>query len=153
LPGQLFFTTPIPVCLWFVDRNKGSSGERDRRGETLFIDSRSMGKKISRTQIDLSDEEIDLIAGTYHAWRGQAEAGAYEDVPGFCRSATLEEIREAAFALTPGRHVGAAVQAEDEKAFEERTRQLVDQLGQDFAESERLSAEVKQALRAAGYDF
>src|SRR5437773_6447025 len=78
LPGQLFFTTGIPVCLWFVDRNKASSGERDRRGETLFVDARQMGVKISRTQIDLTNEEIVRIADTYHAWRGEPDAGLYE---------------------------------------------------------------------------
>jgi type I restriction enzyme M protein len=153
LPGQLFFTTGIPVCLWFLDRNKASEAERDRRGEVLFIDARSMGKKISRTQIELTDEEIARIAATYHAWRGQAEAGEYADEPGFCKAATLEEIAKAGFALTPGRYVGAAVVEEEEGAFEERMSELVTQLRQDFAESERLTAEVKKALGAVGYEL
>ncbi len=82
LPAQLFYTTGIPVCLWFLDRNKASSGERDRRGETLFIDARSMGRKISRTQIELTDEEIERIASCYHAWRGTLEGAEYADEPG-----------------------------------------------------------------------
>jgi type I restriction enzyme M protein len=152
LPGQLFFTTGIPVCLWFIDRNKASSSKRDRRGETLFVDARSMGQKISRTQIELTEEEAARIAGAYHAWRGQPEAGVYEDAPGFCKAATLEAIAAAGYALTPGRFVGAAVEEEDEEAFEERMRELVEQLSQDFAESERLTAEVRRALRAVGHD-
>jgi type I restriction enzyme M protein len=152
LPGQLFFTTAIPVCLWFIDRNKASSGERDRRGETLFIDARSMGSKISRTQIELSDEEIARIVGAYHSWRGGSQADDYKDEPGFCRTATLEEIEMAGFALTPGRFVGVAEVDEDPAAFEERMRESVVQLRADFAESDRLTAEVKKALRAVGYE-
>jgi type I restriction enzyme M protein len=105
LPGQLFFTTGIPVCLWFLDRDKASSGERDRRGDVLFIDAREMGEKISRTQIELTEEDIARIARTYHAWRGQSESGAYEDEPGFCRAATLADVEAADFALAPGRFV------------------------------------------------
>ena len=153
LPGQLFFTTAIPVCLWFVNRNKASSGERDRRGETLFLDARSMGSKISRTQIELSDEETARITGVYHAWRGQPDAGHYVDEPGFCKTASLAEIEAAGFALTPGRYVGAAVGEEDEGAFEERMAALVAQLREDFAEGDRLAAEVKKALRAVGYEL
>lgn len=153
LPSQLFFTTGIPVCLWFVDRNKASSGERDRCGETLFVDARAMGQKISRTQIDLSDSEIARISGAYHAWRGQPGAGSYEDEPGFCKRATIEEVAAGGFALTAGRYVGAAVEEADEGAFEERMAALVEQLRQDFAESARLTAEAKRALEAVGHDL
>jgi type I restriction enzyme M protein len=153
LPPQLFFTTAIPVCLWFLDRNKTSKGERDRRGETLFVDARAMGSKISRTQIELSDEEIARIARTYHSWRGQPEAGEYTDEPGFCKAATLEEIAAASFALTPGRYVGAAVAEEDEEAFGRLMDELVTRLQDDFAESQRLTAAVREALGAVGYDL
>jgi type I restriction enzyme M protein len=153
LPGQLFFTTGIPVCLWFVDRNKASSGERDRRGETLFIDAHSMGRKISRTQIELTEDEVERIAGAYHAWRGQPDTDEYADEPGFCKAATLGQIEQARFALAPGRYVGAAIQQEDEAVFEQRMRELVAQLREDFAESERLTAEVKNALDAVGYEL
>jgi type I restriction enzyme M protein len=152
LPPQLFFTTGIPVCLWFVDRNKAPKGGRDRRGETLFIDARQMGRKISRTQIELTTEETARIAGTYRVWRGQPEAVEYADEPGFCKSATLAEIGDADCVLTPGRYVGAAIEEEDEGAFEERMRELVEQLLQDLAKSERLTAEVRRALGAVGYD-
>jgi type I restriction enzyme M protein len=153
LPGQLFFTTGIPVCLWFVDRNKASSSERNRCGETLFIDARTMGQKISRTQIELTGDEIARIASAYHAWRGQPDAGAYADEPGFCTAATRAEIEQAGFALTPGRFVGAAAGDEDEAAFEERIHELVAQLREDFAETERLTAEVKRALGVVGYEL
>jgi type I restriction enzyme M protein len=153
LPGQLFFTTGIPVCLWFVDRNKASSSERDRRGETLFVDARAMGQKISRTQIDLTEDEIARIARAYHSWRGESEASKYADEPGFCKAATLKEIEQAGFALTPGRYVGAPIELEDVAAYEERMRELVAQLRDDFAESDRLAAEVKRALGALGQDI
>ncbi|MDP9224376.1 MAG: SAM-dependent methyltransferase, partial [Actinomycetota bacterium] len=153
LPGQLFFTTGIPVCLWFIDRNKASTEERDRRGDALFIDARQMGQKISRTQIELSTDEIDRIARAYHAWRSKADAGLYADEPGFCKAATLDEIRGAGFALTPGRYVGAAGVEEEEGAFDERMTKLVAQLREDLADSERLAADVKRALGAVGYEL
>jgi type I restriction enzyme M protein len=153
LPVQLFFTTGIPVCLWFIDRDKASSAERDRRGEVLFIDARQMGTKISRTQIELTDEEIERVVSLYHAWRGQSGAGNYTDEPGFCKASTLEEVVKAGFALTPGRYVGAEVIEEEGGAFEERMTELVAQLREDGAESDRLSAEVRKALGAVGYDL
>ena len=96
LPGQLFYTTQIPVCLWFLARDKKNGKFRDRRGETLFIDARKLGRMVDRTHRELTDEEIARIAGTYHAWRGEQDAGEYADVPGFCKSATLDEIRSTA---------------------------------------------------------
>jgi type I restriction enzyme M protein len=150
-PGQLFYTTQIPVCLWFLDRNKKSSGERDRSDETLFIDARQMGQKISRTQIEFGDDEIARIADTYHAWRGTT-AEDYEDEKGFCASVNLDEIEKNGFALTPGRYVGAPESEEDEIEFEEKMAGLVDRLADELAESERLTEEVKQALGGIGYD-
>lgn len=151
-PGQLFYTTQIPVSLWFIDRNKESSGERDRRGEVLFIDARQMGSKISRTQIELSEEEVQRVAGTYHAWRGTT-GEEYEDEKGFCASVALEEIEKHGFALAPGRFVGAPESEEDEIELEERMAGLVDRLADQLSESERLTAEVKEALRAVGYEL
>ena len=153
LPGQLFYTTAIPVCLWFLDRDKASSGERNRRGETLFIDARGLGRKISRTQIELTDEEIERLAATYHAWRGQAEAGPYADEPGYCKSATLTEIEDNGVTLSPGRYVGAPESEEDEIAFAERMATLVDQLADEMRENERLAADVKTALARVGYEL
>jgi len=151
LPGQLFYTTGIPVCLWFLDRNKASANERDRRGETLFIDARAMGEKISRTQIELSTEEIERIVGVYTAWRGQPGAGEYADVPGFCASVDLAGIEQQGFTLSPGRYVGAPEEEEDEVAFEERMAELVETLEAEMAENERLAGEVKKALGRVGY--
>lgn len=150
-PGQLFYTTQIPVCLWFLDRNKRSGTERDRRGEALFIDARQMGRNISRTQIEFTDEEILRIAGTYHAWRGTTDA-KYEDVKGFCATTTLEDIEKFGFALSPGRYVGAPDSEEDEIEFEERMASLVDTLADQLSESERLTKEVRGALKAVGLD-
>ncbi|HEX7289679.1 MAG TPA: class I SAM-dependent DNA methyltransferase [Conexibacter sp.] len=152
LPAQLFYTTAIPVCLWFLDRNKGSSSERDRHGETLFIDARGLGQKISRTQIELTDQEIARIGDTYHAWRGAAEA-AYADQPGFCKSARLAEIEAAGFTLTPGRYVGAPEAKEEQIAFEERMATLVDRLAEEIVENKRLTGEVREALARVGYEL
>ncbi len=150
-PAQLFYTTQIPVCLWFLDRNKQSGADRDRRREVLFIDARHMGRKISRTQIEFTEDEIQRIADTYHAWRGTG-GGAHEDVKGFCAPMTLDEIERHGFALTPGRYVGAPESEESEIAFEERMAELTDRLADDLTESERLTADVKKALEAVGYD-
>lgn len=150
-PGQLFYTTQIPVSLWFLDRNKQSSGERDRRGEVLFIDARQLGRKISRTQIEFTEAEIQRITDTYHAWRGTTK-GRYEDEKGFCASVGLDEIEKHGFALTPGRFVGAPESEEDEIEFEEKMAGLVDRLADELAESERMTAEVKKALETVGYD-
>jgi type I restriction enzyme M protein len=150
LPAQLFYTTGIPVCLWFFDRNKASSTQRDRRDEVLFIDARGLGRKISRTQIELTDEEIARIACAYHAWRGSI-SDDFNDQPGFCHGSDLSEIAAAGFTLSPGRFVGAPDSEEDEVAFEERMATLIDQLAEEMAENERLASEVKQVLAAIGY--
>jgi len=150
LPAQLFYTTGIPVCLWFFDRNKASSGARHRRGETLFVDARRMGSKISRTQIELSEEELERLAATYRRWRGCD--GDYADEAGFCKSATLDEVEAAGFTLSPGRYVGAPETEEDEIAFEERMATLVDRLADEIAENARLTTDVRLALSRIGYE-
>jgi len=155
LPGQLFYTTQIPVCLWFLTRNKvratGQSPQRDRSGETLFIDARKMGSLIDRIHRELSDEEIAQIAATYHAWRGEPNAGAYEDVPGFCKSAAVDEIREHGYVLTPGRYVGAAEVEDDGVPFEEKMADLTAKLYEQFKEARRLEAAIKKNLDGLGY--
>jgi type I restriction enzyme M protein len=150
LPPQLFYTTGIPVCLWFLDRDKASSGERDRRGETLFIDARQMGEKISRTQIELSDEELGQITGAYHAWRGTTDTN-HADVPGFSHSTSLDAIEAAGFTLSPGRYVGAPEVEEAEIAFEERMASLVDRLSDEMDVNERLADDVREVLVRVSY--
>jgi type I restriction enzyme M protein len=151
LPGQLFYSTPIPACLWFLARNKNpGSGWRDRRGEVLFIDARKLGHMVDRTRKEFSDEDIAKIAGTYHAWRGEPGADAYENELGFCRAATLEEIRGHNHVLTPGRYVGAAAVEADDVPFEERFTALKETLAEQFAEAEELSVLIQSKLEEVG---
>ena len=117
LPGQLFRSTQIPACLWFLSRGRRNAG---RQGETLFVDARKLGQLVDRTRRDLTPEDLARVAGTYHAWCGGQDAGEYADVPGFCRSATLEEIRKQGHVLTPGRYVGAEPQPDDGVPFEDK---------------------------------
>ncbi len=151
LPGQLFYTTQIPVCLWFVARNKKNGRFRNRSGHTLFIDARKLGSLVDRTHKDFSEEEIKKVAASYHAWRGEKEAGEYRDVPGFCKSATIEEIREHGYVLTPGRYVGAAEIEDDGVPFEEKMTELSATLFEQFAEADRLEAVIKRNLEVLGY--
>ena len=152
LPGQLFFTTGIPVSLWFVDRNKAASGSRDRRGETLFIDARAMGRKISSVQIELTDREIDEIARAYHAWRGDGDE-TYVDRPGFSKNATCSDIAAANHALTPGRYVGAEDVEEDDQAYDTRMSVLVRRLAGSLEASEAATADLRSALKRSGYEI
>ena len=151
LPGQLFYSTQIPVCLWFLARQKKNGRFRDRRGETLFIDARKLGFLVSRVQRDFTDEEVARIAGTYHAWRGDKGAGKYEDVAGFCKSAKLEEIAAHGFVLTPGRYVEAADIEEDDEPFDEKMRRLVATLNDQFAESAKLELTIRSNQKGLGY--
>jgi len=151
LPGQLFYSTQIPVCLWFLARNKKNGGFRDRRGETLFIDARQLGTMADRVHRELTDEDIANIAGTYHAWRGDAGAAKYEDVPGFCAAVTVEEIRKHGHVLTPGRYVGAAEVEEDGEPFEEKMARLSALLREQQAEGARLDVLINANLRELGY--
>jgi len=147
LPGQLFTNTQIPVCLWFLNRAKPAH----RQGETLFIDARNMGTLISRVRRDLDDDEIAHIATTYHDWLDAD--GGYEDVRGFCKSATVEEIAGHGYVLTPGRYVGAADLEDDGEPFEEKMARLTAELEAQFAESARLEQMICENLEGLGYDF
>ena len=152
LPGQLFYTTQIPVCLWFLARNKKNGRFRDRRGETLFIDARKLGTLIDRVHRELTDEDIARIADTYHAWRGDKDCRAkYKDVPGFCKSATIDEIRQHGHVLTPGRYVGAEDVEDDGEPFGEKMQRLVAQLNEQFAESRKLEKAIRSNLEGLGY--
>jgi type I restriction enzyme M protein len=152
LPGQLFYGSQIPACLWFLARNKNNGKFRDRRRETLFIDARKLGHLVDRVHRELTDEEIARIAGTYHAWRGEKDSGKYEDVPGFCKSATTEEIATHGHVLTPGRYVGAEAQEEDDEPFEEKMRRLVEQLHEQQTEAAKLDRAIAANLKELGYD-
>jgi type I restriction enzyme M protein len=151
LPGQLFYSTQIPVCLWFLARDKTNGRFRNRTGQTLFIDARKMGEMVDRTHRELTDEDIEKIANTYHAWRGEKEAGEYEDVAGYCKSATLEEIQGHNYVLTPGRYVGAAEIEDDGIPFEEKMEKLTAKLMEQFEESDKLEALIKKNLGLLGY--
>lgn len=148
LPGQLFYSTQIPVCLWFVARNKNNGKFRDRRGETLFIDARKLGTMSDRTHRELTGEDIAKIAGTYHAWRSQ---DGYEDQPGFCKATKLEDIQSHNYVLTPGRYVGVPELEEDDEPFEEKMARLTAALAEQLAEGERLEAEIQKNLKELGY--
>ena len=150
LPGQLFYSTQIPVCLWFVARDRRNGKFRDRRGQVLFIDARKLGRMADRTHRELTDEDIARMAGTYHAWRSKKGAG-YADVAGFSKSATLEEIRKHGHVLTPGRYVGAEAQEDDGEPFEEKMNRLTATLRKQQAEAAKLDAAIAANLKELGY--
>lgn len=156
LPGQLFYSTQIPACLWFLARDKSNGKRRkdtlrDRRGEVLFIDARNLGTMVDRTRRELTDADTKRIADTYHAWRGEKDAGEYADVPGFCKSATLEEIRKQGHVLTPGRYVGAEAAEDDGEPFEDKMKRLSTLWREQKQEAARLDAAIKANLREFGY--
>jgi type I restriction enzyme M protein len=157
LPGQLFYSTQIPVCLWFLTKDKigGTSSKahrfRDRRRQALFIDARKLGSLVDRVHRELTEDDLKKIVSTYHAWRGDKGAGAYADVPGFCKSATAAEIAGHGHVLTPGRYVGAEEVEDDGEPFEEKMPRLVAELHTQFAESAKLEQAINANLRGLGY--
>jgi type I restriction enzyme M protein len=193
LPGQLFFTTQIPVCIWILSKDKkgdaqspspqtplpkgeglrnskkaslplGETGvreQRDRRGETLFIDARKIGSMISRTQKELTAEDISKIAETYHAWKSELpsplggragdEGAAYEDVPGYCKSAPTDDIKKHDYVLTPGRYVGAAALEDDGIPFETKMTEMSQTLFGQMEESAKLDEVIRKNLEGLGY--
>jgi len=161
LPGQLFYSTQIPVCLWFIAREKKNHRFRDRRGEVLFIDARKMGTMIDRVHRELTDEDIQKIAGAYHAWRGDTTVSrhsgesrnpvSYNDVPGFCKAATLDDIRKHGHVLTPGRYVGTEAVEDDGEPFHERMKHLTATLREQTEEGTKLDAVIAKNLKELGY--
>jgi type I restriction enzyme M protein len=160
LPGQLFYSTQIPVCLWFLAKNKNADakrGFRDRRQQTLFIDARKLGTLIDRVHRELTDADLQKITSTYHAWRSAPSLNSqpstlnYTDLPGFCKSATTAEIAAHGHVLTPGRYVGAEEVEDDGDPFEEKMPRLVAELHAQFAESAKLEQAIKANLRGLGY--
>ncbi len=156
LPGQLFYSTQIPVCLWFLARNKrngkGQEGKalRDRSGEILFIDARKLGRMADRTHRELSEDDLNTIAGTYHAWRGDS-TNAYADIAGFCKAVGLDEVRMAGYALSPGRYVGSEQIEGDGEPFEDKMRRLAAELDQQFEQGAALEKSIRDNLRALGF--
>ena len=172
MPPQLFLTTGIPVCLWFVTRDKSGKyldkgrGGRDRSGETLFIDGRNLGamEEGSRTLRFLSgrdhptspvpaDTEIGRIVATYHAWRGEKDSGDYADIKGFCKAANLEDIQTANHTLVPGRYVGSADRDRGNETFDERMSRLSEEFEAQLVRSANLDESIKRSLGALGYGF
>lgn len=149
LPGQLFYSTQIPVCLWFVTKNK----ERlKRKGEILFIDARKKGEMVDRTHKELMDADIQDIASVFHAWKGTSDQ-VYEDVLGFCKSASVEEVQKHDYILTPGRYVGLEELEDDGIPFEERMEQLTTTLSEQFIQSRQLEEDIRNALGGIGYEI
>jgi len=159
LPGQLFYSTQIPVCLWFVSRDKSGRASvpaspkyRDRHGQTLFIDARKLGRMIDRVHRELTQADIQRIAGTYHAWRGdkslnpQPPTLSYSDIAGFCKSAKLDEIRAHGHVLTPGRFVGAEEAEYDGEPLEKKMKRLTAELEEQFTESAKLEKVIRKNL-------
>ena len=151
LPGQLFYSTQIPACLWFIARDRREGRFRERRGEILFMDARKLGRMVDRTHRELTDDDIARIADTYHAWRGEEDAAEYADIPGFCKSAKLDEVRKHDHVLTPGRYVGAEAQEEDGEPFEDKMKRLVSQLREQKDQAARLDATIADNLKALGF--
>ena len=156
LPGQLFYSTQIPACLWFLARDRKGGRFRDRRGEILFIDARKLGRMVDRTHRELTDEDVARIAGVYHVWRQEAASieeagGGYADVPGFCRSAPLHEVRRHGHVLTPGRYVGAEPREDDGEPFEAKMTRLVAELRAQQVEGARLDAAIAENLKRLGF--
>src|SRR3989454_11935225 len=151
LPGQLFYATQIPVCLWFLARNKKNGRFRDRRGQVLFIDARRLGRMVDRVHAELLDADIAKIAGTYHAWRSDEDAGDYADVPGFCKAAKIDDIRKHGHVLTPGRYVGAEAAEDDGEPFDDKMHRLAKQFREQQAEAARLDASIAANLKELGF--
>ncbi len=149
LPGQLFFNTQIPACLWFLVKQKPAA----RQGQVLFIDARKLATMISRVQSEFTDEVIERIAATVSAWRGDANAGDYQDIPGFCRSVPLAEIAQHGHVLTPGRYVGAEEVEDNDEDFATKMQQLTEKLGEQMAKGAELDALIRQKLGGLGYEF
>jgi type I restriction enzyme M protein len=151
LPGQLFYSTPIPVCLWFIARDKKNCSFHNRRGKTLFIDARKMGTMKDRVHRELTQEDIAKIANTYHAWREDKDSSKYLDALGFCKIATIDEIRNYGYILTPGRYVGAEELECDDELFDEKMKRLTSTLQKQITESQRLDSAIIANLKELGY--
>ena len=151
LPAQLFYNTMIPACLWFLARNRANGKFRDRHDEVLFIDARKMGVMINRRNRELTDADVSLITSTYHKWRNPDSV--YADLAGFCKSATLDEVRTNGYVLMPGRYVGTEEEAEETIPFAEKMQGLTAQLAGQFAKSAELEQQIRTNLQSIGYEL
>ena len=154
LPSQLFYNTMIPACLWFAARDKQNSKFRDRRGEVLFIDARKLGVMVDRRHTQLTPEDVKKISDTYHAWRDEPIDGQkikYKDIPGFCKSAKLDEIRKQGNILTPGRYVGYEIEEEDPEKFQEKMERMTTELSEQLKQGQKLNEELKKNLEKIGF--
>ena len=149
LPGQLFYSTQIPACLWFLARDRSGRNLRDRRGEVLFIDARELGTMVDRTHRELTPDDIARIADTYHHWRGETDG--YEDQPGFCRSVPLEEVRRHDHVLTPGRYVGVPPAEDDGELFADKMQRLVAELREQQTAGAKLDAVIAASIESFGF--
>jgi type I restriction enzyme M protein len=147
LPEKLFFNAGIPVCLWFIAKDRAGNGHRDRRGEVLFIDARKLGTMATRTLRVLADEDITKITSTYHNWRNKKTAAPYEDIAGFCKSASIPEVATHDYVLTPGRYVGATDIEDDGEPIDEKLARLRAQLLAEFDEADRLEKVIRERLQ------
>ncbi len=150
MPTNLFYNVTIPVCLWFLTKNKKAVNGRDRSNEILFIDARKMGAMVTRKHRELSDAEIKQISDTYHNWKN---GEAYQDKIGFCKSAPLDEVRSHEYILTPGRYVGIEEAEQDSEPFDDKMTRLTSELAELFAKSHHLEAEIRTQLKKVGYEF
>jgi type I restriction enzyme M protein len=159
LPSQLFYNTQIPACLWFLARNKTETTKfRNRTNEILFIDARELGSMISRKQKELSDKDIATISDTYHSWRKSSESGFpelknYQDIPGFCKSATIEDVRKNNYILTPGRYIDFKEAEDDGVGFDDKMKKLTEILKEQMLKANELDNSIKNNLKKIGYEI
>lgn len=151
LPSQLFYNTMIPACLWFVSRDKRNGKFKDRRGQVLFIDARKLGTMVDRRHRELTAGDIETISDIYHSWRGELKGKRYQDVPGLCKSVTLDLIRKQQWILTPGRYVGVEEEEEDLEVFDEKMKRLTTKLSDQMKQAQELDVEIKEYLERVGF--
>jgi type I restriction enzyme M protein len=149
LPKQLFYNTGIPACLWFLSRDKAREGERNRKGETLFVDASEKGFMEDRTHRKFTDQDIAEIAGMYHKWR--LAGNDYKDLKGFCKAETIEGIKKNDWVLTPGRYVGIPDEVNDGIPFKEKMSKLMSKLKEQLEKEKKLNVEIENQLSSIGF--
>jgi type I restriction enzyme M protein len=154
LPGQLFYSTQIPACLWILARNKNpGNGWRDRRGEILFVDARKLGSLVDRTRKELSEADVQRISDIYHAWRGEKSAGNYTDIAGFCKSVPLLDVSKYGYVLSPGRYVGSEYIDESIEDFSLSMEVLIQSLSEQITKDASLDLQIRSKLKGLGYEI